>query len=150
MLRERSTMTYSGVIIIDTPYRQTITNDILDFLCYSDYTVMELTHVYDFSINDNEKSMYRVTFSTITQWKNGDTGYVSNPPPKEDIHPVQRQMWEIDGSMYENNEILLFMNEIGNIDQDINIQMMIDQQFYAHDNDDYEEDEEDEDEEENV
>lgn len=136
MLRERSMMTYSGVILIETPYRQTITNDVLDVLCHSDYSIMELIHEYDVSINDAEKSMYRVTFSTIAQWRLGEFGYLSRPPLKEEIQPVNRQMWEIQINNEPNLSIQQLINAIANIDGDIasiennleNMQFMVDRQ----------------------
>lgn len=134
MLREHSIMTYSGVILIDTPYRQTITNDVLDVLCHSDYSVMELIHEYDVSIDDKEKSVYRVTFSTISQWRVGDIGYLSRPPPKEEIQPVNRQMWEIQQNNEEQNpanlDVQQFIDVIANIDVNIaNIHFIVDQQL---------------------
>jgi hypothetical protein len=137
MFREHPIMTYSGIILIETPYRQTIIDDVLGVLCHSDYSIMELIHEYDFSINDVEKSMYRVTFSTIAQWRLGDVGYVSRPPPKEEIQPVNRQMWEIQINNEEPNlSIQQLINAIANIDGDIasiennleNIQFMVDRQ----------------------
>jgi hypothetical protein len=160
MMREHSMMTYSGVILIDTPYRQTITNDVLDVLCYSDYSVMELIHEYDVSINDKEKSMYRVTFSTIAQWRVGDIGYLSRPPPKDEIQPVNRQMWEINNNENEEPENLAvqqFIEAISHIDEDIenvanveaniqniqNIQFIVDRQLIDQqlDEDEYVDDE---------
>ena len=141
MLREHSTMTYSGVILIDTPYRQTITNDVLEVLCHSDYSIMELIHEYDVSINDKEKSMYRVTFSTIAQWRLGEVGYLSSPPPKDEIQPVNRHMWEI--QQEPNLAIQQFIDAIANIDGDIlninieaNIQLIVDQHDVDEDVDD--------------
>ena len=140
MLREHSMMIYSGVILIDTPYRQTITNDVLDVLCHSDYSVMELIHEYNVSINDKEKSMYRVTFSTIAQWRVGDVGYLSRPPPKEEIQPINRHMWEIQQEPNPANlDVQQFIDAIANIDADIadianieNIQFIVDQQLIDH------------------
>lgn len=137
MLREHSTMTYSGVILIDTPYRQTITNDVLDVLCRSDYSIMELIHEYDVLINDKEKSMYRVTFSTIAQWRLGESGYQARPPPKEEIQPVNRHMWEIQEPNPANLAVQQFIDAIANIDEDIenieaNIQFIVDRQLIDH------------------
>jgi len=79
MLRDHS-MSFSGLIILDTPYRQSITNDVLSVLCFSDYSIMELVHEYNVSINGAVKSMYRVNFSTLFDWRRGEAGYVSIPP----------------------------------------------------------------------
>ena len=154
MLREHPIMTYSGVILIETPYRQSITNDVLDILCYSDYSIMELIHEYDVSINDKEKSMYRVSFSTIAQWRVGDVGYLSRPPPKEEIQPANRQMWEINQPNPDIFGILEFVDAIANIDADIenieniqNMQFMVDRELIEQqlDEDEEEHDVDDED-----
>ena len=88
MLRDHS-ISIPGLIILDTPYRQSITNDVLSVLCFSDYTVMELVHEYDVLINGCEKSMYRVNFSSLFDWRRGESGYVSRPPPVKSINAVE-------------------------------------------------------------
>jgi hypothetical protein len=85
-----------------------------------------------------------VKFSTIAQWRVGDIGYLSRPPPKEEMQPANRQMWEIQPNNEENENLAVqqFIEAIAHIDEDIanvenvanienieNIQFIVDRQL---------------------
>lgn len=74
-----------------TPHHQSVHESALIDLRSSDYSVVELVHAYDATLNATHHvtSIYHVNFYSVKGWQCGDIGRTVSAPLKADVGPVE-------------------------------------------------------------
>ena len=75
MMREKEIVA-RGHHFFTTPHHQSVEEGIFMYLRASDYSVMELVHAYDATLDaaSHVTSVYHVNFYSVEGWQHGDSG----------------------------------------------------------------------------
>lgn len=79
-----------GHHLFTTPHHQSVEEYTLTLLRASDYSVVELIHAYDATLDatSHVTSVYHVNFYSVEGWQHGDIGTTVSAPLKTEVTPV--------------------------------------------------------------
>lgn len=90
MMREKEIVA-RGHHFFTTPHHQSVEEGIFMYLRASDYSVMELVHAYDVTLDatSHVTSIYHVNFYSVMGWQHGDIGITVPAPLQAELLPVE-------------------------------------------------------------
>jgi hypothetical protein len=90
MMREKEIVA-RGHHFFTTPHHQSVEEGIFMYLRASDYSVMELVHAYDVTLDatSHVTSIYHVNFYSVMGWQHGDIGITVPAPLQSEVLPVE-------------------------------------------------------------
>jgi hypothetical protein len=74
-----------------TPHHQSVEEYTLTLLRTSDYSIMELVHAYDATLDATHHvtSIYHVNFYSVEGWQHGEIGTTVSAPLKTEVTPIE-------------------------------------------------------------
>ena len=100
MMREKEIVA-RGHHFFTTPHHQSVEEGIFMYLRASDYSVMELVHAYDATLDaaSHVTSVYHVNFYSVEGWQHGDSGITVSAPLKADVVEAPVEPYQVDAAL---------------------------------------------------
>ena len=100
MMREKEIVA-RGHHFFTTPHHQSVEEGIFMYLRASDYSVMELVHAYDVTLDatSHVTSVYHVNFYSVEGWQHGDSGITVSAPLKADVVEAPVEPYQVDAAL---------------------------------------------------
>jgi hypothetical protein len=100
MMREKEIVA-RGHHFFTTPHHQSVEEYTLTCLRASDYSVMELVHAYDVTLDatSHVTSVYHVNFYSVEGWQHGDSGITVSAPLQADVVEAPVEPYQVDAAL---------------------------------------------------
>ena len=100
MMREKEIVA-RGHHFFTTPHHQSVEEGIFMYLRASDYSVMELVHAYDVTLDatSHVTSIYHVNFYSVEGWQHGDSGTTVSAPLQADVVEAPIEPYQVDAAL---------------------------------------------------
>ena len=100
MMREKEIVA-RGHHFFTTPHHQSVEEGIFMYLRASDYSVVELVHAYDATLDaaSHVTSVYHVNFYSVEGWQHGDSGITVSAPLKADVVEAPVEPYQVDAAL---------------------------------------------------